>query len=363
MNSYNRQIANRLLHDELKMINNTSQPEMLYNELDGLKELHDGILLGGGRPLKYIQSGNNIQSSEPRTLTVGRDPFENVPMHLVETGGNIRNRRGRPSKAEGGNIFDTLGSVAKTAAPFAPLLMMAAGLEKKKRGRPKKGGSFLSSLGSVAKSLAPVAQQVVVPVATQMLQNYMTKGASSGAGLKKRGRPKKGGSFLSGLGSVAKSLAPVAQQIAVPVATQMLQNYMTKGASSGAGLRKRKTTKKGGDIFNDLSLLGMGLPAKVKRTRNKGGSCLSGLGSVIKSGSFLSGLGSVAKSLAPIAQQVAVPVAQQMLTNYMTKGASSGSGAGLKNTSKRGQLIKQVMAQNGCSLGEASKYIKAHQLN
>ena len=310
MNSYNRQIANRLLHDELKMINNTSQPEMLYNELDGLKELHDGVLLGGGRPLKYIQSGNNIQSSEPRTLTVGRDPFENVPMHLVETGGNIRNRRGRPSKAEGGNIFDTLGSVAKTAAPFAPLLMMAAGLEKKKRGRPKKGGSFLSSLGSVAKSLAPVAQQVVVPVATQMLQNYMTK-----------------------------------------------------GASSGAGLRKRKTTKKGGDIFNDLSLLGMGLPAKVKRTRNKGGSCLSGLGSVIKSGSFLSGLGSVAKSLAPIAQQVAVPVAQQMLTNYMTKGASSGSGAGLKNTSKRGQLIKQVMAQNGCSLGEASKYIKAHQLN
>ena len=92
MNSYNHQIANRLLHDELKMINNTSQPEMLYNELDGLSNLHDSILVGGGRPSKYIQSGNTIQSSEPSTLTVGRDPFENVPMHLVE-GGNLRKRR------------------------------------------------------------------------------------------------------------------------------------------------------------------------------------------------------------------------------------------------------------------------------
>ena len=284
MESYNRRIANQLLHDQLKMIRNVEQPEMFNNELKGLNALHENVFYGGGRPLKYVQAGQSIQSTEPSTLSVGHHPLENVPNHLIQ-GGNIRKCRGRPNKANGGNIFDTLGTVARTAAPFAPLLMMAAGLEKKKRGRPKKqgeGGSFFSSLGSVAKAIAPVAQQVAVPVATQMLQNYMSKGA----GLKKRGRP----------------------------------------------------AKKGGDMLGDL--FGMGLKPKVKRTP--------------KGGSFFSSLGSVAKTLAPIAQQVAVPVAQQMLTNYMTKGAG---------LTKRRQLIKKVMAEQGCTLGQASKLIKAHGLS
>ena len=309
MNSYNRRIADRLLHDELKMIHHVEQPEMLYNELDGLKELHDGVFYGGARPLKYVQAGETIATSEPRTLSVGRDPFENLPFHLVETGGNIRKRRGRKSKEEGGNIFDTIGSVAKTAAPFAPLLLMAAGLEKKKRGRPKKGGSFLSGLSKVAKSVAPVAQQIAVPVATNMAQqaltNYMS--GSSGAGLKKRGRPKKGGKldFLSTLKSVGKVAAPIAQQIGtkvvLPVATQALTNY----AMSGAGMAKSKKTRK-----------------------SKSG------------GSFLSSLKSVGKVVAPIAshvgKEVVLPVAtdmaKQALTNYMT---GSSSGAGLRKTTKR----------------------------
>ena len=387
MNSYNRKIANRLLHDELKMINNTSQPEMLYNELDGLNELHNSIMYGGGRPSKYIQSGNNIQSSEPSTLTVGRDPFENVPMHLVETGGNIRKPRGRLSKEEGGNIFDTIGTVAKTATKFAPLLM-AAGLEKKKRGRPKKeGGSFMSTLKSVGRNITPIAQQIAVPLAQRALTNYMT-GTSVGAGLKKRGRPRKtdGGkfNFLGTLKSVGKTMAPIAQQVGtkviLPVATQALTNY----AMSGAGLKKRgRPRKTDGGKFNFLGTLknvgktmapiaqqvgtkvilpvatqaltnyamsGAGL-AKVKRTRQTGGKF-----------NFLGTLKSAGKTVAPILQQIAVPVAknmaQQALTNYM----SGSTGAGLKKTTKRGQLIKKVMAEKGCNLGEASKYIKAHQL-
>jgi len=44
-------------------------------------------------------------------------------------------------------------------------------------------------------------------------------------------------------------------------------------------------------------------------------------------------------------------------------GASTGTGAGLKKTTKRGQqLIKKIMAEQGCTLGQASKYIKAHGL-
>ena len=44
----------------------------------------------------------------------------------------------------------------------------------------------------------------------------------------------------------------------------------------------------------------MGLPKQIKEKKSKNG------------GSFLSSLGSVAKAVAPVAQQVAVPVAQQM---------------------------------------------------
>ena len=388
MNSYNHQIANRLLHDELKMINNTSQPEMLYNELDGLNALHNSIMYGGGRPSKYIQSGNSIQSSEPRTLSVGRDPFENVPMHLVETGGNIRKTRGRPSKEEGGNIFDTIGTVAKTATKFAPLLM-AAGLEKKKRGRPKKeGGSFMSTLKSVGRNITPIAQQIAVPLAQRALTNYMT-GTSVGAGLKKRGRPRKtdGGkfNFLGTLKKVGKTVAPIAQQVGtkviLPVATQALMNY----AVAGAGLKKRgRPRKTDGGKFNFLGTLksvgktvapiaqqvgtkvilpvatqaltnyamssGGGL-VKVKRTRQTGGKF-----------NFLGTLKSAGKTLAPIAQQVAIPVAQTMAKQALTNYMSGSTGAGLKKTTQRGQLIKKVMAEEGCNLGQASKYIKAHGL-
>jgi uncharacterized metal-binding protein len=91
---------------------------------------------------------------------------------------------------------------------------------------------------------------------------------------------------------------------------------------------------------------------KTKRTKQTGGKF-----------NLLGTLKNVGKTVAPIAQKVAVPIAQNMaqqaLTNYMTGSA----GAGLHRTTKRGQLIKKVMAEQGCTLGEASKYIKTHQLN
>jgi hypothetical protein len=160
--------------------------------------------------------------------------------------------------------------------------MMAAGLpEKKKRGRKPKedGGSFLSGLkkgfGSVAKVAAPIAKDVLVPVATdvgkQMLTNYMT-GAPSGSGLekKKRGRPKKseqGGNFMSslkrGLGSVAKVAAPIAQQVAVPLATQALTSYLTSGAA-GSGLKKRAPSKRNLLIKEIMAKTGKSLPEASK---------------------------------------------------------------------------------------------------
>ena len=183
MESYNRKIADQILYNELKMLNHTSQPEMLKNEFDGLNSLHENCFHGGSRTLQYVLPGNSVQSSEPSTLSVGKHPFENTPNHLIQ-GGNLRK-----NCTQGGNIFDSIGEVAKTVAPIAIPMMMAAGLpedeKKKKRGRPRKsdGGSFFDTLGSVAKAVAPVAQQVAVPVAQQMLTNYLTKGSSKGAGL------------------------------------------------------------------------------------------------------------------------------------------------------------------------------------
>ena len=156
--------------------------------------------------------------------------------------------------------------------------------------------------------------------------------AVAGAGLKKRGRPRKtdGGkfNFLGTLKSVGKTVAPIAQQVGtkviLPVATQALTNY---AMSSGGGL------------------------VKVKRTRQTGGKF-----------NFLGTLKSAGKTVAPILQQVAVPVAQTMAKQALTNYMSGSTGAGLKKTTQRGQLIKKVMAEEGCNLGQASKYIKAHGL-
>ena len=119
---------------------------------------------------------------------------------------------------------------------------------------------------------------------------------------------------------------PIAKDVLVPVATdmgkQMLTNYMTGAAGSGSGLKKR------------------GRPKKSEH----GGSFLSGL----KKG----------KNVMPIAKNIAVPMATQALTSYLTSGAA---GSGLKKKrapSKRNLLIKEIMAKTGKSLPEASKYVK-----
>jgi hypothetical protein len=127
---------------------------------------------------------------------------------------------------------------------------------------------------------------------------------------------------------------PIAKDVLVPVATdmgkQMLTNYMTGAAGSGSGLKKRGRPKKS----------------------DQGGSFLSGL---------KKGLTTVGKNVMPIAKDIAVPMATQALTSYLTSGAA---GAGLKKRapSKRNLLIKEIMAKHKCTLPQASKHIKDNHL-
>ena len=110
---YHRNIANQLLANQIKMIRNIENPEMFENELQSLHDLHDDVLYGGARPSAFVQPGYNVQSFDPSTLSVG-----NTSNEFIE-GGAIKKKRGRPRKEQGGNIYDTMGQVAKTAAPIA----------------------------------------------------------------------------------------------------------------------------------------------------------------------------------------------------------------------------------------------------
>jgi len=274
MKSYNKEITDQLRKAEFNMIKHTPQPDMFHNGIESLHDTYDSsvVLYGAGRPSRYVAPGNTIQSFEPETLAVGA---------------GLKRKRGRPKTCgDGGSIWSTLGSVAKTAAPMAIPLMMAAGLpEKKKRGRKPKedGGSFLSDLKKgfkkVGKTVAPIAKDVLVPVATdmgkQMLTNYMTGATGSGSGLKKRGRPKKseqGGSFLSGLKkgikTVGKNVMPIAKDIAVPMATQALTSYLTSGAA-GSGLKKKRAPSKRNLLIKEImAKTGKSLPEASKYVKD-----------------------------------------------------------------------------------------------
>ena len=332
---YHRNIANQLLANQIKMIRNIENPEMFENELQSLHDLHDDVLYGGARPSAFVQPGYNVQSFDPSTLSVGNTSSEYID------GGVIKRRRGRPRKEQGGDIFSTMGQVAKTAAPIAlryglPMLL-GLGIDEQKpkraRGRPRK------------------IQQVEPVISSQQIVSDLPRGS----GLKKRQPTKKelintilemqkpvrvkrtrklngsGGNFLDSLKHVGNYMKPLAEKIGkdviLPVAMdtgkQALTSYM-----SGAGIKRKR---------------------KLKGSGSSGGN-------------FLDSLKHVGNYIKPIAEKVgkdvilpvAMDVGKQALTSYM-------SGAGLK-MKRRAELVKKIMHESGCNLPEASKYIKQNNL-
>jgi len=227
--NYNENIAKQLLFNEKRMIKNIPQNELFNNYIDSIENLQNKELLIGGnrRSLKYVNPGNTVESFAPSTLSVG---------------GTLTKRKvGRPKKLSGGDIWSDIGNFTKAAAPIAiPLMLSAAGLEKKQR-KPRKtpqGGSFFSDIGKTFKNVGEsVAKDVILPVAVDtgkdMLKSYMTS-KSTGSGLRKpRGRPRKnlqGGDFFSSLRDIGNHIAPIAKEIAVPVAKEALTSYMMKGS-------------------------------------------------------------------------------------------------------------------------------------
>jgi hypothetical protein len=329
---YHKKIADQLLSNQIKMIRSISNPEMFDNELQSLTDLHDDILYGGARASAFVQPGNNVQSFDPSTLSVGQNASEYI------VGGAIKRKRGRPRKEQGGDIFSTMGQVAKTAAPIAlryglPMLLGMGIDEKKPRGRPRK------------------IQQVEPIISSQQIVSDLSRGS----GLKKRQPNKKelinailemqkpvrvkrtrklkgsGGNFLDTLKHVGSYIKPIAEKVgkdvilpvAIDVGKQALMSSM-----SGAGIKRKR---------------------KLKGSGSSGGN-------------FLDSLKHVGSYIKPIAEKVgkdvilpvAMDVGKQALTSYM-------SGAGLK-MKRRAELVKKIMRESGCTLPEASKYIKQNNL-
>jgi len=233
---YHKMIADKLLANQLKMIKNTPNPIMFNNEIQALADLHDDVIYGGIRPTQYIQSGNNIASFDPSSLSTSKEISDDMP-HLKE-GGRLR-KRGRARK--GGNLFDDIGSLAKTVAPYAkaaapyaiPLMMSGLGMEKKRRGRPKK-----------------VIQAPPILTAKEIVQQM-----PKGSGMRKKkasGGGTSGGDFLSTLKSIGNYIKPVAEtvgkEVILPVATEVgknaLKSYLTKGSGlSGGGAKKKSNPR------------------------------------------------------------------------------------------------------------------------
>jgi hypothetical protein len=315
------QIAQKLLRDQLLMIKNIPNPEMLHNNLKALSDLHDDVMprmqgvvsshprmQGGGYPSQYVLTGSNVGSYEPSTLSVGGgiNPLSKIPNHLVEEGiqgGSLRRKRGRPRKEQGGNIFDTLGSVAKTVAPIAIPLMMGLGMEKKKRGRPSKKGGMLNAPPTVT------SREIV----NEMPSRKVKKGV-------------KGGNFLDTLKYVGKT---VGKDVLLPVGTDMAKTALKSYLTTGAGIRKRKTQPRQ------------------------------------KAGDFLSTLKSIGNYIKPVAEKIGkdviLPVATDVGKDALKSYLTTPKGAGLKR-SERAKLVKRIMKEKGLNLPQASSYIKQHNL-
>jgi hypothetical protein len=211
MQNYNEKVAKLLKQNELAMIKKMPKIEKFNNQIEKLNELQNyNVYKGGARRLtNYIQPGNTVSTYEPDTLAVD--------------GGNITKRhRGRPRKLHGGSVWDDIGTVAKTAAPFLPLLL-AAGIDKPKRGRPRKthGGNFFDDafkgIKNVGKTVYPIAKDI------------------------------------------GRELLPIAKDIAVPLAKDAITTYM-----KGSGVSKRQPTKRNIMIKQLMQKYNMSLPEASK---------------------------------------------------------------------------------------------------
>ena len=326
-----------------------------------------GAKIGGGSPANqaYILSGNS-PAYPPIHLNSGM---------AVHSGGAYAGIDGAVGGYSFKDFLGDVGNVGKAVAPVALPLMMGLG-------RKKKGGSKVGdTIAGVAKTLAPFAPLLLglghpAPKKKMDIVNVLAPlGARKSHTIKKLHEivaPYKTatggfsfGKLMKDLGHTASSVGkavvsnPIVQDVGKDLLKEGLNmgkdaliNY-AKGSSTGAGRRRKK--RGGGEGGASLeSMVEMVRPMAMVGTKGKGvrkaGFSLGSIGKAI---------GSVGKSI------VSNPVVQQVGKELLKEGVKEGvkalaSGAG--GRAKRAEIVKKVMREKGLSMIEASKFVKAHGL-
>ena len=109
---------------------------------------------------------------------------------------------------------------------------------------------------------------------------------------------------------------------------------------------------------------GSGRKPKVGGVRSggqvSGGASSGGARSGGRKSKFLKGLEDFGEYVAPVAKPVLSALTKKALEKI--EGAGRKPTAGAKSKSARGALVSKLMKSEGMSLGQASKYIKQHNL-
>jgi hypothetical protein len=299
---------------------------------DRLANFH-GAKIGGGSHAgqKFVVSGNS-PAYPPLNMNSGM---------AVNSGGAIcggaMTYAGVDGAVGGKYTFnDFLGDTAGVAKAVAPDLIRAVAL-----GRGRKGGSKIGdSIAKVAKTLAPFAPLLLglghptnVPIKkSHIVEALKHLGAKKSHSLKKLKEVAMSGGysfndFLGDVASVGKEVAP---------------DLIRSALGRGKGKRKAPAP----------SLESMVQEIKGGKKNNTGRK-------------FINTMKTIGRTLAPVAKEVgkvALPIVKEVGKEMLRDGIKSlVSGAG-KKPNARALIVKKIMKEKGLKLIEASKYVKAHGL-
>lgn len=316
MEDYNKQIARRIMKSNFKMIDNIPQP-------DSLATFERAKMYGGKRVRAHPLAGYTAYSEEPSSLTV--------------TGPTLLNRTFNKNLQEADSESDE----------DDPEIKM---------GGMRKPGQRLTN----------AIKQRILSQHPELMEIHLSGGAINWKEI--WNNIKKGASFVKKAAPIISSLAPEEYRDMINKTGDI------SGIISGMGRTKKPRGRpKKHYVHHDVRLV-----EPVERHHKLDGSGFwKDFGQGFKTG--FKGANKVASKVLPIASIFQPELAPLAAASVAANAAMGGrrkrkciGGAselyppavmkGGKKPSARGLLIKKVMAQRKCSLPEASKYIKEHNL-
>ena len=184
---------------------------------------------------------------------------------------------------------------------------------------------------SVGKALKPVAK-VVKPIAKDILHEYVKSSMSAPSG----GRRKK--SIFGAIGKeLGKAGKEVFREVIVPAGKEALKEKLKSGGKrkqSVFGSIGKELGRAGKEVFREVIVPAGKEALKEKLKKKEAGALLRNAPAQFQSHSY-----------------------PKALASYKPKGVVTGGAR-----SARGKIVSEVMKKHGLGLGQASKYVKEHNL-